>query len=298
LIIDIHLHAVRKKSLPHESAGGNFATPEELIRIMNRTGVDKGVLLPNVNPEARTQYTTTEDVLEICQKYPRRFIPFCNIDPRAENNTPKADLSRQLSYYKKAGCKGVGEICANLYFDDPFTLNFFRHCEKTSMPVLFHIAPHAGGLYGLIDDLHLPRLEKCVKKFPKLIFIGHSQCFWSEISGDVTNKTRGEYPKGPVRSGGAVPKLLEKYKNIYADISAGSGLNALTRDPEFGYGFMEKFRDKLFFGTDICSPERVYPHAQYIRKALKEGKISRETFEKITWRNINKILKLGLRGAA
>ena len=43
---------------------------------------------------------------------------------------------------------------------------------------------------------------------------------------------------------------IRKYANLYADLSARSGFNALSRDPEFAYQFIEEFHDRLFFGTD------------------------------------------------
>ena len=294
MFIDCHLHAITRKGLPRNDSGDNSATPEELITMMGRTGVNKGVLLPNINPECHNQFSPTEDILDITAKYPDRFIPFCNIDPRAESNSPDANLSRQLRYYKERGCKGVGEICANLHFDDPLTLNLFKHCEACEMPVLFHIGPQTGGCYGLIDDIYLPRLEKCLRLFPKLVYIGHSQPFWAEISADVTEKNRNTYPPGKITTGGAIPRLLDAYPNLQCDISAGSGYNALTRDAESGYRFMEKYQDRLLFGTDICSPKNNHRHAEFLRNSLKEGKISEETFEKMAWKNINRILKLGL----
>ena len=294
MLIDCHLHTVIRKGLPRNDSGDNYATPEELITMMDRTGVDQGVLLPGINPECRKQYSPTEDILDVAANYPGRFIPFCNIDPRAENNSPDSDLSRQLRYYRERGCKGVGELCANLYFDHPLVLNLFRHCEACEMPVLFHIGPQAGDCYGLIDDIHLPRLEKCLRLFPKLIFIGHSQPFWAEIGAEVTEKTRNTYPPGKITAGGALPRLIEDYSNLHCDISAGSGYNALTRDAEFGYSFMEKYQDRLLFGTDICSPKNDHRHAELLRNSLKEGKISQEIFEKITWKNINRILNLEL----
>jgi len=294
MFIDCHLHTRIKDGLPRNDKGDNYATPAELIKMMDRTGVDKGILLPGVNPECRHQITPPEDILEVVARYPERFIAFCNLDPRSENNTPNADLSRPLLYYKERGCKGVGELCANLYFDNPYVLNLFKHCEQYEMPVLFHIGPQAGGCYGHIDDIHLPRLEKCLRLFPKLVFIGHSQPFWAEISADVTEANRNTYPPGKIAVGGAIPRLLDACPNLQCDISAGSGYNALTRDAEFGYRFMEKYQDRLLFGTDICSPKNDHRHAEFLRNSLKAGKISQATFEKIAWKNINRILKLGL----
>ena len=296
MIIDIHLHTTRTKGVPQTKKGDNFASPEELIAIMDRTGVDMAVLLPYISPECMTQYSPTEDILEICARYQDRFIPFCNIDPRAGSNSPKTDHSRQLLYYKERGCKGVGEVTANLRFDDPIVLNFFKHCEACSMPVLFHIAPRKGGCYGLIDELGLPRLEKVLKRFPDLTIIGHSQPFWAEISGDATEKNRNEYPEGKVAPGGALPRLFDAYPNLYGDISARSGYTAITRDLEFGYAFIEKYQDRLFFGTDCCTPEQDHRHAEYLRGALKNGHISSEAFEKVAWRNANEVLGLGVGG--
>ena len=145
----------------------------------------------------------------------------------------------------------------------------------------------------MVDDLHLPKLEAAMQKFPKLVFVGHSQPFWSHISADVTNETWGGYPKGKVIPGRVV-ELMRNYPTLYGDMSAGSGFNAVSRDPEFGYQFMEEFQDRLLFGTDICYPNQDTPLPTYLRKAHDENNISDQVFEKITWRNANELLGLGL----
>jgi len=294
MMIDAHLHTVRRQGLPRNEAGDNYCSPEKLIEIMDSTGVDKGVLLPGVSPECRKQYSPTEDILEICAGRPDRFIPFCNIDARAEGNSPAANHSRQLTYYKDRGCKGVGELSFNLPFTHPMVLNLFEHCQACRMPVLFHIGPQIGDCYGLVDQLHLGGLEVCLKRFADLTFIGHSQPFWAEISGDLTDDDRGGYPTGPVTGGGAVPRLLREYPNLYADISANSGYNALTRDPQFGPAFAAAFHDRLLMATDTCSPKNNFQHAALLRTWKEEGKLTAEAFEDIAWRNANRILDLGL----
>ena len=106
-----------------------------------------------------------------------------------------ADFTYFLDYYKAQGAKGVGVICCNLAFDDPMVKNMFSLVEKSGLSLTFHIG-QAGNDYGLIDEPSLPKPEGALKKFPKLIFMGHSQKFWAEISGDVTD--RNGYPKGKV----------------------------------------------------------------------------------------------------
>ena len=87
---------------------------------------------------------------------------------------------------------------------------------------------------------------------------------------------------------------MDTCPNLYADISANSGLCAIKRDPAFGFAFMEKYQDRLLFGTDICSPEHRFTHADYLRQCLKAGNLSRQAFEKITWQNANRLYNLGL----
>ena len=126
-------------------------------------------------------FKDNEEIIEISKRYPGRFIPFCNIDPRAMTNSATAPLGELLQHYKNSGCKGVGEVCANLPFTDPLVRNLFKHVEEAGIPLTFHIAPFVGGFYGLYDDPGLPQLEYSLSSFPKLKFFGHSQAFWAEI---------------------------------------------------------------------------------------------------------------------
>jgi predicted TIM-barrel fold metal-dependent hydrolase len=286
-MIDIHTHLGRilREDVP--------VTAEELIENMDKWGVEKAVVLPlDATPEGSTFWFTTEQVIDIYRKYPERIIPFCKLDPRQINNSPVTDFTWILKEYKDLGCKGVGEITANLYIDDPMVVNLFRQCGDMEMPVLFHLVDRIGAPYGLVDDIYLPRLEKVLKELPQTIFIGHAMSFWAEISSDVDEKTRGGYPKGPIKSPGRLQELLKKYDNLYGDLSAGSGFNAITRDPEYGYKFLEEFQDKLLFGTDFCHHNQEVPIVDYIKNALKEGKISEMAYKKITRLNAERILKL------
>ena len=292
MFIDIHVHVTPSKTTTRPN-GSTYTTPEELIATLDREGIQKAVLLPMPIPEGNHRCVSSEDVIEIAAEYPDRFIPFCNVDPRQISNSPDVNFMPHLEYYKSAGCKGMGEMTANLAFDDPLVENLFRQVEAVGLPLLFHIAPKFGGCYGLVDGFGLPKLKAAMQKFPKLVFIGHSQPFWSHISADVTEETWGGYPKGKVIPGRVV-ELMRKYRTLYGDMSAGSGFNAVSRDPEFGYEFMEEFQDRLLFGTDICYPNQDTPLPTYLRKAHDEGRISDQAFEKITWQNANRLLGLGL----
>ena len=293
MLIDMHVHC-RRAYLPFVQSRKtkSFTTPDELLRMMDAARIDKAVLLPLMSPECRWSYVTPEETLEIAALHPGRFMPFCNLDARMVGNSPKADFLPILQYYKDAGCKGVGEYTANLPFDDPLTLNLFRQIAEVGLPLLFHIGPTRGNCYGCYDEKGLPRLEKALKAVPGLNLIGHSQPFWAEI-GQVTEETRKGYPKGKIKPGRLVT-LMRRYPNLWGDLSAGSGHNAISRDPKFGCKFLEEFQDRLFFGTDICACGQVLPQVPYFRKLKSKTLISPEAFEKITWKNANRLLGLGL----
>ncbi|MGI6595711.1 MAG: amidohydrolase family protein [Elusimicrobia bacterium] len=284
-MIDIHTHILTVW-------GEEPFTEKHLITRMEELGIEKFVLLPIIGPEVPFLHFLSEDAIEVYQRYPDRVIPFCNIDPRAGNNAPDTDFSFLIDRYKKAGCRGVGEITANMYIDDPRCINLFRQLGEAELPVLFHLYSKIGGSYGLADDIHMPRLEKVLKQCPKTIFIGHAPAFWTEISADISEEMRDFFPKTPVKKTGRLPKLLQKYPNLYGDLSAGSGFNAITRDINYGYHFLREFHTQLLFGTDLCHVGQATPIVEYFQQIKEEEIISIEQYENITHKNAERILKL------
>lgn len=81
------------------------------------------------------------------------------------------------------------------------------------------------------------------------IFIAHGPAWWREISADPDKSKT--YPTGPIVSVGKERRLLSDCYNLYADISATSGFNTLSRDISFSEDFVEKHSDKLIFGSDF-----------------------------------------------
>ena len=148
------------------------------------------------------------------------------------------------------------------------------------------------GHYGIQDSLGLPRLERMLKKHPKLKILGHSMMFWSGISGDVTRENMNGYPSGKVTPGGPLVRLMREYEFLYGDMSAGSGGNAIMRDTEFGCKFIEEFQDKLFFGTDICSPKNDMRLSFWLDDVAEKGLISETAYRKVCRLNALKLLGL------
>ncbi len=290
MFIDIHGHAYRKAE-PPQVFGQAFPTPDQLLERYDKIGIERAVLLPLVSPEVYLPQSN-EDILEIAENANGRFIPFCNIDPRAMTNSADAPLGDILRYYRDRGCKGIGEVMPNLPFLDPMVQNLFKHVEDVGFPLTFDIAAQIGGTYGLYDDVGLPQLERSLRRFPKLIIFGHGPAFWAEIGQLEKPADRYEYPKYPIKDEGVVPKLLRQYPNLYGDLSATSGYNALARDPGYAVKFINEFQDRLLFGTDICTSDMPTPLVDFLIELRVGKKISEEVFQKIARGNAIRMLGL------
>ncbi len=299
MFIDIHAHAYRIKP----PFGCNFCTPTELIARYDAMGIERGAVLPIVNPEIYFPQAN-EDILEMAQQYPDRIIPFCNIDPRLLTDNSRAPLGKVLDHYKNKGCKGLGEVMPNLAVMDPMVQNLFAAAEDVDLPVTYDGSDTLGnGDFGLYDDPGLPQLEHTLQSFPKLKIFGHGPVFWAELGRLLTPGERsyfysfrgrhtGRMPSHKIDEEGVVPILLRRYPNLYGDLSDCTAYNALTRDPEYTFRFLEEFQDRLCYGTDMTSPAMPEQLSQQLIKWRDEGCISETVFQKIARENAIRIFGL------
>ena len=293
--IDVHSHITPWPQYEPKYRGTELTKlgPVQIFeQYYDKLNIEKSVILPGISPESALSVISSSVCKHICESYPEKFYWFCNVDPRQLSNSSDSNLGYLLEHYKSLGAKGVGEMTCNLYTDDPMMDNLFYYCAELDLPVTIHIAPKLGGYYGIVDDLGLPRLEKMLKKHPKLKIFGHSQPFWSEI-GKNTDEIRNTYPKGKVE-GGRLPELMREYPNLYCDLSAGSGANALMRDREHAAKFIEEFSDRLLYGCDICMPGQTFPFDfdAFLTSMRESGEISEENYCKIVRENAIRILNL------
>jgi len=156
------------------------------------------------------------------------------------------------------------------------------------------MSPEEGYSYGVVDEPRLPLLEGVLQKYPNLKVLGHSQTFWIEMSADAPDEKekRNSWGEGPVVPGGRVPELFAKYENLYGDLSANSAGQAIMRDPEFGLKFLETYADRLFFATDMVNSEMVFPLGAWLDEQVEKGTLSRETYEKICWKNAQRVFNI------
>ena len=196
--------------------------------------------------------------------------------------------------YKEVGCRGIGEICANIPITDPRYLNLFAHAQAEKMPLLFHVASRRGELYGVVDKPGLPGLAQALTAFPKGVVLGHGPAFWSEIDGNLKPRERDGYPRGPITKKGALWLLFTRHPNLYGDLSAGSAHNALSRDPAVGRAFLRRFHRQLCFGTDRFTKDApIPPMLGLMNEARRDKALTQAQYDNIMWRNARRILKNG-----
>lgn len=187
--------------------------------------------------------------LSYVERAPDKFILGYAPDPRRPDAVDR--MQAAISIY---GVKVCGELKLRMMYDNPDALRLFRFCGRQKVPVTVHIDyefdtgrkyPRPNWWYGG----GIEAFERAVRACPETVFLGHAPGFWAHISNDGQHD-RAVYPTGKVVPGGKLIALLRQYPNVNCDISAGSGHNALSRDPEFAREFLDEFQDRVFYARD------------------------------------------------
>ncbi len=252
MIIDIHNHAYYH--------GYNC---KKLVANMDECGIDKTWLLTWETPESECNPEVSwcvsrstpqaavplDATLEYIFEAPERFTLGYAPDPR----DPYA-INRLKAAVNSFDVKVCGEVKLRMMYDNPDALRLFRAAGEMGLPVLLHfdyeypsgkLFPRPSWWYGGGIDC----LERVLAACPETNFIGHAPGFWAHISNDDRYLT-SPYPEGPVIPGGRIEQLLEKYPNLYCDISANSGLRALSRDLDYSRQFLTRYSTRVLYGRD------------------------------------------------
>jgi predicted TIM-barrel fold metal-dependent hydrolase len=224
-IIDIHQHT--------HYAG---RSDETLIAHQRTMGITKTVLLPAGSKLGLDADCYGNDsVIALARQYPKEFVFFANEVP----DLPEAKAV--IEKYLKLGAVGIGEQKFPVDCDSPAIELISQIARHYHVPILLHFQHNK-------YNTNFLRFHKILEKYPQVNFIGHAQTWWGNI--DKNHVQEVLYPKGPVTPGGYTDKLLSDYPNMYGDLSAGSGLNALQRDEEYAKAFLLRHRKKLMYGSD------------------------------------------------
>ena len=145
--------------------------------------------------------------------------------------------------------RGFGEMKFHVAADGPELRRIYALAADLRVPILIHFqeVDHFPN-EGTWSTGFAQTFESVLKAYPRTTFIGHADAFWANVSADYRNEAA--YPTGPIKRGGVTDKWLGDYPNLFGDMSANSGNNAMSRDPEFTSDFLKRHQEKLFFGSD------------------------------------------------
>ena len=202
---------------------------------------------------------------------------------------------KELERCYKKGARGVGELGdkglgefysfprrgLGLHIDDPRMKPLIKRCGELRMPISIHVAEDAwmykdadstnDGLMnaakwkvdmtkpGILDhDQLVGTLENAVRENPKTTFIA---CHLANNCADLS----------------VLGKLFDKYPNLYADIAARYG--ELAPIPRYVHGFMEKYSNRLVYGTDMGPDKEMYEITFRILESADEHFYERGQFD-------------------
>jgi uncharacterized protein len=258
-VIDFHSHDYPKSN----------AEVDAWVKTMDETGIAKTIIL---------SYSTGARFDSAVDKYIRykdRFEVWCGFDYTGYDKPGwQQHAIAELERCFKKGAKGVGELGDKglgelysrpvsgygLHIDDPRMKPLLEKCAELHMPVSIHVAEDAwmyladdstnDGLMnaatwkvdlskkGILNhDQLIATLENAVKENPKTIFIA---CHLANCCSDLK----------------VLARLFDTYPNLWADIAARYG--EIAPVPRYTKAFMEKYADRLVYGTDMGTSPDMY----------------------------------------
>jgi predicted TIM-barrel fold metal-dependent hydrolase len=266
--IDMHMHAPR---------GGNLdSIASALLKNMDESGIQKTILFCGTGK-------TFDQMASVFGKYSDRVELWCGLDLTGYDKPGFGQATiAELERCVKLGARGVGEITDKgkglargegpaMRIDDPRMDQILEKLAYLRMPINVHIGDpkwmyepmnktndllFEAYYYRLDNQKDIPdldgmvaTLDKAVKKHPKTIFIA---CHFMNQTYNLSK----------------LGDLFDKYPNLYADVSQREAYVAAI--PRYAKQFMEKYSDRLLYGTDQGYSLSMYHNTFRIWETLDE----------------------------
>lgn len=284
-IIDIHQHTTYS------------GRPDEaLLHHQKRLGATYTILLPGGTPVfTETTHKGRSNGLLAGAGTFDTCLPIARAHPKAyflgANEVPDLPETRQrLEQQLKQGAVCIGEQKFNLPVESEAMETVYEIAQAHDVPVLLHFQHE-------MFNTGYERFWKILRKWPRVNFIGHAQTFWGNIDAGHVTQQNVLYPKGKVTRGGWTDRYLSDYPNMFADLSAGSGLNAFIRDEDHARGFIERHQDKLLYGSDCSDRVGFGPRCTgaSMIAAIRRLSPSKAVERKLLFGNASKLFDIGRR---
>lgn len=255
--IDMHTHVY----------GRNDQAIAQWIKAMDECGIEKAIVFTGASG------ARFDTLVKMYARYGDRFELWCGFDYTGYDQPGFGPAAvKELERCFKNGARGVGEVMFKgkgippssskrtiMLPDDPRLDILFKKCAELKMPVNLHISEDKW-MYEKLDSTNdglmnasewevriengaktheemIERLENTLKKHPGTTFIA---AHLANCCADLN----------------VLGSFFDKYPNLYADISARFG--EIAPIPGFVHNFIEKYQDRVVYGTDMSFSERIY----------------------------------------
>lgn len=248
------------------------------VKTMDQAGLQKTIILTgSTGPRFDSVYSQYA-------KYGDRFELWCGFDIDGYKEPGWSDKAvKELERCFKMGARGIGELSDKglglrysggfgPHINDPVIKPLLKRCGELNMPINIHVAepywmylPMDSTNDGLMNaytwriDLTkegifghaqlIKTLEDVVRDNAKTTFIA---CHFANCEYDLS----------------ILGSLLDKYPNLYADVSARFGETSAI--PRYMASFYKKYQDKLLYGTDNEPESHMYEITFRILETLDE----------------------------
>jgi len=271
-VIDAHVHLSERDDdglWPYASRNGLEYTLDELLRLMMKNGVDRGLLLSP--PIAEGRVLPNEEVLRLCKKSRGKLSPVLTVDPTAGKVRAALKLAEENRKAVKAFKIRLGYV--KTFARNPVFDALYDYAESEGLPVLFHTGDTATS-HGSLVHSHPLTLDALANAREEMaIVICHFGNPWFDD----------------------VAELVYKHPKVYADMS-GLSVGGSKYASEYlgwlagkisGAVYFAGGAEKVIFGTDY--PVTTYSSALALVRRLK---VDRRDKELILWRNAKKVFRL------
>ena len=225
-------------------------------------------LLPeDCSAETRTASISNEDIAKLVAYDPEMFLGFASVDPR--NPDAEAKLIQAFEEYKLLGLY-INTARLHIYPNDPRLIKLYNICDQMNKPIVFQ-----AGLClernALSKFCHPMEFEEIAAMYPNTnICLAHVGWPWVQETA----------------------ALLIKYPNLYTNTALMNFdgpyqiYHKVFLEDMGQYWVEHNIADQVMFGSD--SP-RIRPVRS--KRGLDSLNFSKETMEKICWKNALRFLK-------
>jgi predicted TIM-barrel fold metal-dependent hydrolase len=255
-VLDMHSHDFAK-------------TDEEVaqwVKTMDQAGIEKTIILSGATGGL------FDSIYSRYAKYSNRFEVWCGFELNGYQQPGWSEKAvTELERCIKVGARGIGELSDKGFglrysggfgphIDDPIMKPLIKRCGELHIPINVHIAEPIW-MYLPMDSTNDGLMNAYTWRIDstKNGIFGHARLIntLDHVVRENVNTTfischfaNCEYDLSIIGS------LLDKYPNLYADVSARFGETSTI--PRYMASFYDKYQDKLLYGTDNVPQSDMY----------------------------------------